>query len=50
MRVVVILAVFGDFLGVVEVVEGRGIRRGRSLRPRVTKNGYLLMFSIILFA
>lgn len=50
MRVVVILGVFGDFLGVVGVVEGRGIRRGRSLRPKVTKNGYLLMFSIILFA
>jgi ribosomal protein S5 len=50
MRAFAILAVLGDFSGVVGVGEGQGIRRGRSLRPRVTKNGYLLMFSIILFA
>ena len=46
----VLSAVLWDFFVLTGVEEERGIRRGRSLRPRATKNVYLLMIAIILFA
>lgn len=49
-RLLVILGFLGYVLVFIGVGEGRGIRQGRSLRPRATKNVCLLMFAIILFA